>query len=316
MQIRRRKCQDLREVNDLFNYCYPTYGASFEVYQDIIDRKNPGRYNENFVGLLDNRIIARLDINSLGNSPGAADFFVTFIVHPNYRGRGYGRELYQLAECHLGYLNWREVYSWCNADDSNIVAWLQRLGYNEAGRAIESVLDLTAYRKPDDYEKALKRASGQIITIKAFGEIDDPNKERKLWELNEATNADVPDPQPHEKRNFEEWRKKMSAPNCLLDTVHVAIDGDKFVAHTKLYYNYGPGEHAITGATGTLASHRNQGIARALKYRMIDWAVANGVPSISTDNAEQNDYILRINRRLGFKPKATWFDLVKKKKEE
>jgi len=316
MQIRRRRSEDNEEANGLFNRCYPTYGASIEVHEYNVDNETPGRYSESFVGIEDDRVIGTLNISSLGNSPGWGEFFLTFIVHPDFRGRGYGRELYSLGECYLGYLKWKEVYTWCDSADANTVAWLKQLGYNEAGRAIESILDLTAYRKPGDYDKALEHVSGQGIVIKTFGEIDAPDKERKLWELNEATNADIPDPQPYKKRKFEDWQKKMAAPNCHLDTVHIALDEERFVAHTKIYFNYGPGEHAITGSTGTLASHRNRGIARALKYRMIDWAVANGVPSLSADNAEQNEYILRINCELGFEPKTAWLDLVKKNKEE
>lgn len=314
MEIRRQRSEDIERADELFNRCYPTYGANEEVNEYNREHEPLDRFRQSFVGVLDDRVIASLNITSLGETPDSGEFFLTFIVDPDYRGRGYGSELHSLGDRYVGYLNWKEVYTWCDSADTNTVTWLERLGYTEAGRAVESILDLAAYRKPDDYSDVLNRIEEQGIIVKAFGDIDDTDKLRKFWELNEATNADIPDPFPYEKRSFKKWREKMAAPNCLMDTIHVAIDGDKFVAHTKLYFNYGPGKHAITGATGTLRSHRNRGIAKALKYRMIDWAVANGVPSISTDNAEQNEYILRINRKLGFKPISTWLDLVKKRK--
>ncbi|MCP4229795.1 MAG: GNAT family N-acetyltransferase [bacterium] len=315
MQIRRKRDRDSEEANELFNICYPNYGAGTEVYIYNVEHEPSGRYSESFVGIKDDKVIGIVDISSLGNSPGTGEFFLTFRLHPDYRGRGFGRELYSQGECHLGYLDWKKVYSWCDAADVRTKAWLNRLGFVKAGRAIESVLDLTNYRKPDDYEETKKHTSEQGIRVKTFAEINAPEKERKLWELTEVTNADMPDPYPYQKRSFEEWREAMAAPNRIMDSIHIAIDEGRFVAHTKIYFNYGPGKHAITGSTGTLASHRNRGIAKALKYRMIDWAVANGVPSISTDNAEQNEYILRINRKLGFKPKTTWLDMVKKNEE-
>lgn len=314
MQIGREKSHDVVEANELFNRCYPTYGASAEVNRYNEEHEPKGRYRESFVGVLDSRVIATLNLTSLDDSPESGGFFLTFIVHPDYRGRGYGRELYSLGKCHLGYLNWKEAYTWCDSADANTVAWLERLGYNEAGRAVESVLDLTDYRKPDDYDYTLNRVNEQGIIINRFGGIEDPDKERKLWELNEETNADMPDPYPYQKRSFEKWQKMMAAPNRIADSFHVALDGDEFAAHTKIYFNYGPGKHAITGSTGTLASYRNRGIAKALKYRMMDWPVANDVPSISTDNAAQNEHVLRINRKLGFKPKTTWLDMVKIRK--
>lgn len=314
MEIRRRRDSDLEETDELFNRLYPIYGASPEVNRYNLKNEDPERYSESFVGIDEGRVIGSLDIKSLGGYPEEHGFFFTLIVHPDYRGRGNGRRLYSLTEHHLKYLDWREVYTRCDIADTDTLARIVRLGYKEAGREIDSILDLRTYRKPDDYEETLKYVAKQDVTIKTFGEIDDPEKERKYWRLNESTNADIPDPYPYKKRSFEEWRKKMSGPNGFIDAAHIGLDGTEFVAHTKLYFNYGPGNHAVTGSTGTLASHRNRGIAKALKYRMVDWAVANGIPSISTGNAEQNEYILRINRKLGFKPVTTWLYLVKKKR--
>jgi len=58
--------------------------------------------------------------------------------------------------------------------------------------------------------------------------------------------------------------------------------------------------------TGVLSSHRGKGVARALKYRTVEWCRLNDIEYIYTGNEVKNTRMLAINRSLGYEmlPKA------------
>jgi RimJ/RimL family protein N-acetyltransferase len=63
--------------------------------------------------------------------------------------------------------------------------------------------------------------------------------------------------------------------------------------------------------TGTLRAYRGRGLARAAKLATTQWAAANGVRQIVTDNDETNAAMLAINRSLGYQPAGRKVDWLK-----
>src|SRR5688500_139628 len=70
---------------------------------------------------------------------GAAEGWV--MVHPDHRGRGVGRELYDSLEWHLRDVGARRVEGWA-ADDEASGAWCRRRGYERTHEIRFSRLDL------------------------------------------------------------------------------------------------------------------------------------------------------------------------------
>jgi RimJ/RimL family protein N-acetyltransferase len=54
------------------------------------------------------------------------------------------------------------------------------------------------------------------------------------------------------------------------------------------------------GFTGTVASHRRRGIARAVKMETLAQAIELDVESVRTDNDVRNVAVLHINEELGY----------------
>ncbi len=126
-------------------------------------------------------------------------------------------------------------------------AWLARLGFLEVGRNLDSILDLSTYRQPVDYNEVLQRVTDQGIEIRTHAEIEDQKRERKLWEL--EINADMPSPHTYRRSSFELWRAKMVNPAHREDAIWLPLDGRSFVGITELRFRNGLTENATLPIT-------------------------------------------------------------------
>jgi GNAT superfamily N-acetyltransferase len=87
----------------------------------------------------------------------------------------------------------------------------------------------------------------------------------------------------------------------------VAIRGDGTIgAFTELRVSEGA-TNAFTDDTGTLAEHRGQGLAKAVKVESLRRLVADHpqVTVVTTSNAEENGAMRHINALAGFRPTVT-----------
>lgn len=81
-----------------------------------------------------------------------------------------------------------------------------------------------------------------------------------------------------------------------------ALEGGQVVALTAIRIQ--PGPFAVTDDTATLPSHRGRGLATAVKLESLRRlrAARPDIELVGTMNAEGNDAMLAINRRIGFEP--------------
>ncbi|HEY7732182.1 MAG TPA: GNAT family N-acetyltransferase, partial [Gaiellaceae bacterium] len=65
-------------------------------------------------------------------------------------------------------------------------------------------------------------------------------------------------------------------------------------------------EHGITVVAPT---HRNRGIATALKQAQIAWAARHGYRELMTFTQDRNDAMQAVNAKLGYDPRPAWIRL-------
>jgi RimJ/RimL family protein N-acetyltransferase len=53
-----------------------------------------------------------------------------------------------------------------------------------------------------------------------------------------------------------------------------------------------------------MRAHRGRGLALAVKLASIEGAARNGITQLATRNDEENEPMLAVNRRLGYRPAA------------
>jgi RimJ/RimL family protein N-acetyltransferase len=172
---------------------------------------------------------------------------------------------------------------------------------------------LALYKRPEDFSERLRSVELQGIVIRPYAEINDNDKERRLWRIFEDSEADVPHAVPYRKRDFEEWKRSFESPSLDTDTYVVALDGDEFVGVTGLVQPGGKDAPAMPLITGTVPAWRGRGVAMALKCAAMEMYKERGVPALVTGNARENAPMLAINKRLGFEPMPSMLSLVKER---
>jgi RimJ/RimL family protein N-acetyltransferase len=118
------------------------------------------------------------------------------------------------------------------------------------------------------------------------------------YEASAAAVLDEPSPVPHDDFRLDEFLRDWSDPDLDLDASAAVVNDDGRVA--AFAFIKVVGDRAQHGFTGTVREHRGQGLATAAKRQALRAAAARGVTRVATSNAEENDAMRAINRKLGF----------------
>lgn len=122
----------------------------------------------------------------------------------------------------------------------------------------------------------------------------------ELYALSMAAYADEPADEAHPEMPQDEWlRDDFHLPDLSPDGSIVAIV-DGRVASYSLLTTDGV-SRAENEFTGTLPAYRRRGLATLCKLKAIEWARDHGVREIWTGNDAENEPMLSINRRLGYR---------------
>ncbi len=300
MRIRPFGPDDYPAIVELHNALYPDTPRTVEDTIEADRRRGPQYRFRRWIAEADGRVVgmAQYAQYPLNYHPQAFDCAVR--VWPAWQRRGIGSALYDGL---MGALEPFDPIRLRAAGRENLpegLRFLERRGFRETHRFAVSALDVTAF-DPSPYAGLEAKLRAEGIVIKSLRELEsDPERDRKLHDLEWALTQDVPGSEDLRQVPFEEWREaSIHSPRALPDGYLVAVHGETYVGLSSLWASLG-GDRLEVGLTGVRPAYRRRGIAAALKVRGIRFAQAGGYSVIKTDNEASNVPMLALNRRLGF----------------
>ena len=207
----------------------------------------------------------------------------------------------------------RVLTAYAGVDEHEVTDVLGRLGYKLERQEKVWELDLVKQgrRLLQEADASEKKMTAVDIRLVSMADWTDPEAIRKLHDLTELTEQDIPHSTPILPMLLENFVRRMKAPDRRPDRLWVALDADQPVAFSFLRYPPVRG-HVWTGYTCSHPDYRGRGIARAIKLQTLKQAIELGVPTVGTDNDSENAPMLHINEQLGYHSLPGWLDYLKK----
>jgi len=244
-------------------------------------------------------------------------FVLKIYVHPDQQGRGFGAFCYDFIIKELKPLDPIKLSMHVHEPDTHSVRFIKKRGFKNTFKERESSLDLIAYNPKlfqDKLDSVLKQGF-RILTLSEFRK-EDNKADYKAWELERDAAPDMPWTDPITIPEFDVYKKSVIAnPKFNPDSWFFVIDGTRIAGLNNLWKSE-INKGINTGLTAVRRGYRRKGIATALKHTSLIWAKIHGFEWIRTDNAANNEGMLSINIRAGFKFMPSWLLFEKILKEE
>ena len=303
LTFRPRTREDDERLLEIYLQSEMVFRFSLETWRYYMDERarREGKKPVMTVGEVNGRTIG--DWNVEPHYSGAAGVFIAAVeVDQSETGKGYGSALWADAEKYLREQGATKIYHSLPDDQERSQKFAADRGFEKTGRAERiSRLELGSANL-NGYDGVEAKLADKGIVIRTVGELptEDESFMHEMYEAITAMVRDIPrseetwNPDPYEiwRENFMKW------PGTVPEAYFVAIRDDHPVGIANLQKN---AEALFNGLTGVVPAERHKGIARALKYRTIQWARDNGFEYIDTANDAANAPMLSINIPLGYK---------------
>lgn len=193
-------------------------------------------------------------------------------VLPSARGRGVGHGLWGRVEEHA------DEPAECWSDSEPGIAFARARGFVPTGQTIVSVLDVAAAEVG-----TVQPPAG--VELVSWAELEaDPG------ELEGAHRAEAPDLRA--EGSFVALVEGHPASHCLLTADERGLGENEF--------------------TATAETFRGRGLATLCKRASVAWAREHGIHTIVAGNAQGNEAMLAVNRKLGFRPDHVRTELARR----
>ena len=228
-------------------------------------------------------------------SPGT--LLGTVAVAAAFRGTGIGNGLLLHAEADAKSKGNYRPMMMVRQDVPGAVGFFQKRGYETVFTLGESTADVTAWQPQ---ERALPHGYRRI----AWQDVEDTDENRRrLHRLVCECDKSEPGTKHLGLQDYESFLRDAFEPGCWRpDWIWIAEQGGEWVGvHNIKHLTDKPedGHKANISFTGTLPSHRGQGIATALKFHGMNVMRAAGKTTLLTHNDTTNAPMLKVNDKLG-----------------
>ncbi|MCI0398043.1 MAG: GNAT family N-acetyltransferase [Chloroflexi bacterium] len=302
---------DFADLARLISRVWPDRAITEDTLHEWERDNPPGRIRRRTVAITPEGQIAGYGIVNHAPWTEEGRFFLWVAAVPEWQKQGLGGRLYDdslhFALAHGANLLDSEVRD----DDDASLRFAQKRGFAVHRHIFESVIDLRTF---DESPFAGLIEEVEAGGIRFFSLADAGNSEevlRQLYAVNLRAVQDDPGLDGDSSfPPFEEFRKVLYGSSWFLPEGQLlAADGDEVIGLAAVGYHASNNSMANM-ITGVDRAYRGRKIAQALKLLAIRFAQAYGVDTIRTDNDSQNEPMLAINRKLGYRPQPGFYRLV------
>jgi GNAT superfamily N-acetyltransferase len=224
--------------------------------------------------------------------------FVYLGVQRDWRRRGIGGRVFEVADHHLATLEPSRTLTGSERGDEASARFLRERGFRRTRDDQAWSVDPRAVAVAELEERRVAAEARGLRLVPLRELLDRPEA---IYRLNHALERDLPSDVPIAKP-YDAWRThELEMPLFSPDASFCVLAGDEPVAMTWIVLD-DDGHRARHGMTGTLPVYRHQGLARLVKLASIRWLAERGVTSLFTDNDTENRDMLALNEHLGFRP--------------
>ena len=309
----RNQIEDYQHLTDLWNACEPDYLTTVEETRFDIENLAPSRAARIFFAELGGKVVGQVGFSCKHSKLEPHKFWLSLRVHPQYRNRGIGTELYAFAQTELRELRPEKLSCTVRASRPYALRFAQRCGFVEEARYWESRLDLSTF-DPSPYGELEAKLDALGVTLHPLSDLREttPDYRERIFDLDWTCTQDEPMPDPPLKPELEPWLKRhFEHPNFTPEAYLIAVDGNEWIGLSELSRSQDGDGLLYNGFTATLRGYRGKGVATALKVKNILWAMQNGYKEIRTSNNSLNGPMLAVNTKLGFKRQPAEIGLKK-----
>ena len=310
--IRPRKPDDDQQIVDIGNRIYPQFPEeSVAEFRHWMKSRPATARHFRWVAEANGRILGHAVLSERWGT-GRKDVYYAFIgIEPGNERQGIGSRLYEVLLEKATEVRAERVYAEVQEGHDQAEAFATRRGFAFTGQAEQmSRLEVQAANL-EGYEgvaERLQEAGIRILTLAEAG-ADDERVLHGLHEVDTESAKDVPSSEPFVGAPYDIWLEHIRGPGSSPEHLWIAMDGDRPVGMAQL--DLRGTRAAFNGYTGVLRAYRGRGVARGLKLKTVEWARENGIDYIYTGNNVNNQRMLAINIRLGYKPLPKFREVLK-----
>jgi GNAT superfamily N-acetyltransferase len=250
------------------------------------------------VAEIDGRIVGAASVGRIYMYPPEFErFYLTAVVLPDHRRNGIGSAFLAAVSEHARGAGKTGLQTDVSEAQADGIAFLEHRGFTEIERAKSVRLELDGLAPPP-----LDPPAGIVLVTLA----ERPELVPGIHAVARLAFPDIPGGgEPIEAGDLDEFRARdVERPGIPAAAFQVALDdaSGEVVGYASLQLIPGSDTVAWHDMTAVHPAYRGRGIATALKWRTVAWAMTAGLRALETGNDVDNAPMRAVNARLGYSP--------------